>query len=184
MCLDIIYLYDCGDQETDQYICLQNLEGPRYSEQCPNWGGIEYEKKDGQCNKCLMYPIPDHQPGTGENEIFPRSPQHGAHRPAGHEIGARERWSPQHGVHEHGTQQQTLQQLEAQQPGTEQRPRSQHRSRSTVPHGAPVRTLGHSAKKFSRKPHHTRYGQWQTHSHPTMEEQAQDGRRCNHCNIL
>lgn len=36
-----------------------------------NWGGIEYEKKDGQCNRCLMYPIPDHQPGLKEDETFP-----------------------------------------------------------------------------------------------------------------
>ncbi len=184
MCVDIIYTYDCGDHEIDQYICLQNLDGPRYSEQCPNWGGIEYEKKDGQCNKCLMYPIPDHQPETGDDEIFPRSPQHGAHRPAGHEFGAGEQWTPQLGVLEHGTQQQTSPQKPAEQQGIEQRPRSQHGSRSPVQRGTPARTSGHSAKKFSRKPRRSRDEQVQTHTHWTTEEQAQDGRRSWLCNIL
>ena len=52
------------------------------------------KKPDGQCNKCFMYPIPDHQPVLMEDETFPRSTLGGSCWQARYELGADEQWTP------------------------------------------------------------------------------------------
>ena len=193
MCVDIVYIYDCGDRETNQYICHQNLDGPRFSEQCPNWAGIEQERREGSCNKCEMAPIPDHQPESGEDEIFPRSTNHEAHRPAGHDLGTEEHWTPQQESHPRETQKNAVSPQGTQQVGTDQRPRSQQGTHAMVQHGPPK--SAHAPMKFTRRSrhsiadplrisHHSTREQAQSHNHATNEEQDDDQRRCSFCSIL
>ena len=192
MCVDIVYIYECGDRESNQYTCHQNLDGPRFSEQCPNWDGIEYERKEGSCNKCEMSPIPDHQPQSGEDEIFPRSMEPRPCQPTGYHLGA-EQWTAQQGTHHYETQKTAVSPQGTKQVGTEQRPKSQRGTHSTTQHGytksahAPMKFTSnsrHAIRDPSRSPHQLTAGQVRAHSHPTTREREAGERACSPCNIL
>lgn len=69
MCVDKEYRYECGCVETDHMICMRNLDGPRFSRNCPQYRGVEKIAAEGSCQRHTMHPKPPAPPredGEGE----------------------------------------------------------------------------------------------------------------------
>lgn len=69
MCVDKEYKYQCGCIETDHLICMRNLDGPRFSRNCPQYRGVEMIVAEGSCQRHMMHPKPAPRvEGEGEGE--------------------------------------------------------------------------------------------------------------------